>query len=746
MVESDLQSKPPYPTIGEICRLLAGALDTKSAEPVVSKKLDRLAREGDFDWRLPPQVVEGLISKPLRDFDPDFSDFVGRFISFLLGEHINLLSQVSLDAMSRQEASPLLVRALGARHAAGFLISLRDRFGGPDLGDFLRRDAKPLDVLFQWGETVLGIDVAATAFPDDKQKRDDVGRWRRGETIPDFFGSIRPLQRELEARCSDRKPELLLFGKWLVAARALAWLDRETDKAGFGSLIGMIREEILLNCPPRDVGRELSITNIKAGHRLREVSECGGLLLNVSLTRTKTKGPGDQTAARSELDRFKDLLDWHDADSRARYMLDWCEGRWHILAGSEMKALEFYERASDQALYRAGQNQRQVLEEAIALAAHLGKKSAIKRFKHRALAMGLFSGLFAEFPEKPEVVSDWEIEQLAQAFGMLFPLHGLFPEAAEGGKSKRALPFRVLNLHDADKMKPDLVRPDRVIGIPTLDEAKFRRPQLIWFASEDRVEDVRRLLDAGADVNISDGQGGSALLSALQCAEDGRGRQVLDILLKWPHEKETLDRLTAKKRLSPLYMAVLLGDPKIVTSLIEMGASPDIPASYPPQAPLYLCAERFAFYRKGWAEMNLMQRMAFPGPEDAEIHRRYSGGLSGVAGDQFSMRKLADPRHAEIMRQCIEHFAQKPAKIPREHYLQIVEILLEHGADPNRKQSSPGPGRTPLMVAAENNAADVFRIMVDAGGDPYLQDDQGNDCYVIARSFGSHDVLKLLTE
>lgn len=744
MVESDLKSKPPYPMIGEICRLLAGAFDTKSADPVTSKKLDRLARVGDFDWRLSHRVVEELISKPLRAFDPDFSDFVRGFIDSQLGEYINLLSEIPLDFMSRQEASPVLLHAIGAMRTAEFLIKLKDNFGGPDLGDFFRQDATPVDVVFRWGETILGLDIAKSVFPDNKQKRDDIGRWRRGETIPDFFGSIRPLQRELEARCSYRKPELLLFGKWLVAARALAWLARETEKAGLGSLIGMVRQEILLNCPSRDVGRELSIANTKAGHRLREVSECGGLLLNVRLTRKKANMAGDRSSARRELDRFKALLDRYDTDRRARYILNWCEGRWHILAGSERKALEFYERALDQALYRAGQCQRQILEEAIALAAHLGKKSAIKKFKHSALAMGLFSGLFAELPEEPEVVSDWEIEQFAQVFGVLFPIFGLFPEAAEEVKSKRALPFPGFNLHDVDKIKPDLVRPDRVIGIPTLDETKVRRPQLIWFASQDRVEDVRRLLDAGANINISDHQGGSALLNALQCAEDGRGRQVLDLLLEWPHEKETLDRLTAKKRLSPVYMAVLLGDPKVVARLIEMGASPDMPASYPPQTPLYLCAERFAFYREGWAEAHLMQRMAFPGLEDAEIHRRYSGGLSGVTGDQFSIQNMTDPRHAELMRLVVEHHAQGSARIPRDHYLEILKILLENGADPNRKHS--WPGRTPLMLVAVNNAADAFHIMAEAGGDPFFKDDQGNDCHVIARGFGSQDVLGLLNK
>ncbi|MEG3619500.1 ankyrin repeat domain-containing protein [Magnetovibrio sp. PR-2] len=725
---------------------MADVFDTKSANPVLRKKLDRLARDGDYDWSLPQQIVDGLILKPLQDFDQEYADFVSKFIDYLRDEHISLLSQVSLDALSREEAAPLLIKAVGASYTASFLNAMRDQFGGPDLGDFLLEDVKPVDVVFQWGETLFDHNVTTLTYPDNKPKRDGISRWRREKTPPKFFASIRPLLSDLEESCPDRKPDISLFGKWLLTARALAWLDRETEEAGFGSLIELVRQEILLNCPRRDVGKELSIANIEAGNRLQVVKEFGLPLLNISLTRTNAKNIEDQEAARLKLNRFKDLLDQNDTDGRARYMLDWCEGRWHVLAGDEEKALKFYERASDLALYRAGQNQKQILQEALALAAHLGKKAALKRFKHRALAMRMFPTHLAEFPDNLDVISDWEVEQMAQAFAGIFPHHARFPEAMEGKVSTSPLPFRAFYQPDTDKIKPDLTRPDRVIGIPSLDGSKYRRPQLIWFASEDRVKDVEQLLEAGADVNKLDGQGGSALLNALQCAEDGRGRQALDLLLEHPHQQETLDRLTAKKRLSPLYMSIILGDPAIVARLIEMGASPDMPASYPPQSPLYVCIERFTFYRDGLAQAELMQRLAFPGPEDAEIRRRYTGVFAGVMGDQPSIPNMANPRHAEIMRQIIDHSAQKPAQVPRENYLEITKILLEHGADPNRKHSSPGPGRTPLMVAAENNAADAFHLLVEAGGTPYLKDDEGHDCHDIARAFQSREIMEYLSQ
>lgn len=743
MNKKEIKSKPPYPTLGEIIQLLATAFGTKSANAEIRKKLDRLAREGDFDWSLPSQIVDELLLKPLDEFDPDYSEFVGDFVIFILKEHVNLISRISLDAMSRRDATPLLFETRGVRHVAEFLIALKEQFGGPDLGDFLGQDASPLDVVFQWCEVTLELDVANLLFSGNKQKRDDIARWRRGETVPDFFASIRPIRRSLMECCPGRQSEISLFGKWLITARALSWLMREAEKVGLGSLIGPVRQDILLNCPVRDIGMKLSTANSDAGHRLREVAECCAPLMLGGLSRTKDKLPEAQSNSRGEIDRLKGLINNHDADGLTGYILDWCEGRWHILAGDEVKALAFYDRAADLALYRAGDNQKQILEEALSLAAHLGKKTVIKKLKHRALAMGFFSELFAEFSDHSDVVSDWEIDQLSQAFSVLFPIHARFPRALKRKQRTAPFPFRAFYQPDSNKRKPDLSNPDRVIGFSMADGTKIRRPQLIWFASEDRVDDVRKLLKAGADVNISDHQSGSALLNALQCAEDGRGRQVLDLLLDQIHDKETLNRMTEKKRLSPLYVAVLLGDPIVVEKLLRMGADPNLQASYPPQTALYVCIERFAFYRQGWGEAHFRQRMAAPQKEDAEIHRRYSGGLAGAMGDRMSIEKFG-PEGANLMDALIKHFVQKVSDVPRGDFLRIAELLLTFGADPNRKHSSPGPGRTPLMLAAENDALDAFRLMTAHAGDPNLKDDQGHDCFALACGFGSQNVMSYL--
>lgn len=48
------------------------------------------------------------------------------------------------------------------------------------------------------------------------------------------------------------------------------------------------------------------------------------------------------------------------------------------------------------------------------------------------------------------------------------------------------------------------------------------------------------------------------------------------------------------------------------------------------------------------------------------------------------------------------------------------------------------------MLAAENDSAEAFDLMLRHGGDPYREDAQGLDCIKIAIGFGSRNVVEYL--
>ena len=114
------------------------------------------------------------------------------------------------------------------------------------------------------------------------------------------------------------------------------------------------------------------------------------------------------------------------------------------------------------------------------------------------------------------------------------------------------LPFLVLSRDEADNQKADLRNPNRVFSIPFLDGQTRRWPQLQFFASMGRADEVKSLLAKGVSVDQLDESGGSALLCAVQHATNTGEREVLDLLLRQNHAEETLNKATNKKQHTPL--------------------------------------------------------------------------------------------------------------------------------------------------------------------------------------------------
>lgn len=106
---------------------------------------------------------------------------------------------------------------------------------------------------------------------------------------------------------------------------------------------------------------------------------------------------------------------------------------------------------------------------------------------------------------------------------------------------------------------------------------------------------VKTLLEKGASVDALNDSDGSALLSAIQRATDSNNREALDLLLNYPHSKETLNQPTKRKRLTPLISAVDYGEPDVVWKLLSMGANANLRGHVDDQTPLYLCIRNMGF-------------------------------------------------------------------------------------------------------------------------------------------------------
>ncbi|GAA0250782.1 hypothetical protein GCM10009126_15300 [Rhodanobacter caeni] len=680
--ERNAMDRPPYPRIGELYRALAGALDTKGKDRAV----DRLAREGEFDWTLLPELREGLVMRPIRDATDDaFAGVLARFVDRVHAGYLDLVAKVPLDSLNRDDALPLLVEHYFAYEGAGLLLDIKEKFGGPDLMVLLDLEKHPLAVVLDWLNQHSGVDLVRTVFPDstgeDRSDRELISSWTSGGQIPDL-ASIKRVARVVWERAGDagrqRAPALR---HWMVVARALCWFQRESSLP-IRTLMG---RHLLAGLPELDLGHVLSVANHREGVRFSAL-KMPALQLYEDLKRTTPKAPGDQGRIRERLDAFEQLAKVIDPEGRTRYHRAWLYGRWHALSARFDEALDYYEEAVELAHYRAGDQEKQIVEETMVLAALVGnQKALLKRLKHRAVAFGLFVE-----PRGDAVIEDWEVEHLRRELPRLFPPHGMFPEAPEQKVAPMAIPM--IAAEDLDRLAPDLRNPDRVRTVCSADGQRLRRPQLHFFVSLGRVDDVQTLLDRGASVDQLDASMGSALLCALQRFDSKGDRGPLDVILQRHHAKATLDSVTSRKRHTALISAVRSGAPDIVEALLAMGATADQRGMIENVTPLYCCITFLGLLGAPRRQLPVMQESV-----RREHMRRYGVLGAGTFGDaQSPFANDGNPRHQRIhqeLKAAID--ANQFEKLSEPKILRMVESLLRSGANPNVAHDHPVSGRTP---------------------------------------------------
>lgn len=180
------ENHPPYPRLGELYRALGGALDTKAKD----RNVDRLAREGEYDWSLLPTLQQTLITKPLRAAtDNEFAELVDQFADHMRTSYLRMVAHIALDRLTRAEALPLLIEHYFAPQGASLLLGIKKAFGGPDLMALLDPAKQPLAVVLDWFDKHEGRDLARRTFPEstgtDRSDRELVSRWANG-TPPDL--------------------------------------------------------------------------------------------------------------------------------------------------------------------------------------------------------------------------------------------------------------------------------------------------------------------------------------------------------------------------------------------------------------------------------------------------------------------------------------------------------------------------------------------------------------------------------
>ena len=226
------------------------------------------------------------------------------------------------------------------------------------------------------------------------------------------------------------------------------------------------------------------------------------------------------------------------------------------------------------------------------------------------------------------------------------------------------------------------------------------------------------------------------------------------LLSNYQHTKEAINNATDKKKLTCLGCAVETGRPDIVSKLITMNVVVDQIYSLDAMTPLYKAVQNHSCRGKPQFS-NALKRMEYSG-EMLEGIRRSTPTLSGMTLDDtraYLESRRNDGDYQSFMKPAADELDRRTMAVYQaEALLEIIEILLKAGANPNgpkSKNKTVLPDFSPLMLAAELNNLEAFKLLIKYGGDPELTfqfpgTNECVNCMAIAAGHGAAHIIRFL--
>lgn len=322
----------------------------------------------------------------------------------------------------------------------------------------------------------------------------------------------------------------------------------------------------------------------------------------------------------------------------------------------------------------------------------------------------------------------------------------------------------------------DLATVQRLVGTePGLVRTQFAYRTPIYFAvRENQIAVAEYLLDQGADpiglvvndslLDICRDRGYGELLSILESSlklrqgASERGEEIAaairegDLSLiraRLDADPELLSAGDARSN-QPIHWAVMTRRLDIVDELLSRGADPQARRADGAR-PIHLTNGDYHF--RGWRDVPLADR---PTPSEVLTHLRARGvpldmGMACYVGEIDRVRELLrlDPGAANRVADYVSYYVGSGAPLKNAAsagHLEIVKLLLEHGADPNLPEEGIAPHGHALYAAVVAGHHAIARLLLEHGAFPNPEVESSADALSRAISKNDHPMVELLCQ
>jgi uncharacterized protein len=278
----------------------------------------------------------------------------------------------------------------------------------------------------------------------------------------------------------------------------------------------------------------------------------------------------------------------------------------------------------------------------------------------------------------------------------------------------------------------------KVISENRVDDINARFMEAVYYGKADL---VKKLLEAGANINIRNKTGDTALMMASVRSHD----HVVKILL----ESEADVNVKNEHGLTALSLAQWCKHAEIIKMLKEAGAVQE------PQSEITLelfgmniedylrKASQFKPTESDRTEQEEKQIRKYPRIfRSIQTRRILNEGLLNAAenGDTTKIKSLA-ASGVKINKVTNKNLCTSLMLAAANGRNDAVELLIILGADLNAKDKS---GRTALIWAASSGHAEPVKTLLKFGADGKVKDSSGNTALSWAKAFNHEEIIKIL--